>query len=270
MNNAALRQDLDGHLLRAGHDLGDQRYGDNDGALFVLRGGFYRHVHLHLILATHKHQMMVVALGGAWGVAHHVAVLLHVDKLIFVRPVQLDDCLKVVGRPIHDHASNADRLASMHLLRAFAVEMHWPDGVIGDRVVDDADAVLLADAEDVEVPGVRGERHVEIVELLAILVDVDVEPAPLPVPDVVEVGVAVEPREAEVGGRLLLLQGIVAAVRLVVACTREKQSSTRGHVYYSKRPRYQTVINTVIGGCGFPLKLMAGSKIRRINSVYSV
>jgi hypothetical protein len=109
----------------------------------------------------------------------------------------------------------------VHLLGALAVEVDGADGVVGDGVVDDADAVLLADAEDVEVPGVGGQRDGEVVELLAVLVDVDVEPAPLAVADVVEVGVAVEAREAEVDRRLLLLERVVAAIGLVKACIKK-------------------------------------------------
>ena len=106
----------------------------------------------------------------------------------------------------------------MHLLRSFAKEVHRSDGVVGDGVVDDADAVLLADAEHVEVPGVCRERNGQVVELLAVLVNVHIEPAPLAVANVVEVGVAVEAGQAEVGGGLLLLQRVVPAVGFVVAC----------------------------------------------------
>jgi hypothetical protein len=106
----------------------------------------------------------------------------------------------------------------MDLLRAFAIEVNRTDGVVGNGIVDDADAVLLANAEHVEVPRVRGERDGQVVELLSILVYVDVEPAPLPVADVVEVRVSVEAGQAEVCRRLLLLECVVAAVGLVVAC----------------------------------------------------
>jgi hypothetical protein len=160
---------------------------------------------------------MVVAFGRSRRIAHDVAVVLDMDELVVVGAVQLDDRLEVVGRAVHDHAADADRLAAMHLLGALAVEVHRADGVVGDGVVDDADAVLLADAEDVEVPGVRRKRHLQVVELLSVLVDVDVEPAPLAVADVVEVGVAVETRQAEVDCRLLLLERVVAAVGLVKA-----------------------------------------------------
>ena len=79
--------------------------------------------------------------------------------------------------------------------------MDRADRVEGDRVVDESDAVLLADAEDVKVPAVGGQRHVEVDELLPVLVYVDREPAPLAVlvSDVEVVRVAVEP---EVGGKM--------------------------------------------------------------------
>ena len=87
----------------------------------------------------------------------------------------------------------------MHLGRRLAVEVDRADGVEGLGLVEDGDAVLLADAEHVEVPPVRGERDVPHYELLPVLVYVLVEPAPLPVTDVVKVGVSVEPGQSEPG-----------------------------------------------------------------------
>ena len=89
----------------------------------------------------------------------------------------------------------------MHRLGSLAVKVDRADRVEGDRVVDESDAVLLADAEDVEVPAVGGQRHVEVDELLPVLVYVDREPAPLAVlvSDVEVVRVAVAP---EVGGNM--------------------------------------------------------------------
>ena len=101
--------------------------------------------------------------------------------------------------PVHDHAPDADALAPVHLGRRLAVEVDGADGVEGLGLVEDGDAVLLADAEHVEVPPVRGERDVPHDELLPVLVYVLVEPAPLPVTDVVKVGVSVEPGQSEPG-----------------------------------------------------------------------
>ena len=69
--------------------------------------------------------------------------------------------------------------------------MDWPNGVIGDRLVNDSNAVLLANGEYVEEPVVRGQRDVQIVKLLFVLVNVHGEPAPVAVP-VVVVGVPVQ------------------------------------------------------------------------------
>ena len=108
VDNAALGQDLDRHLLRAGHDLGDQRDGGHNRALLVLRRRLNGDMHFNLILPAHKDQMMVVALGCSWRIAHHIAVVLDMDELIVVGAVELDDSLEVVGRPVHDHTADAD------------------------------------------------------------------------------------------------------------------------------------------------------------------
>ena len=101
--------------------------------------------------------------------------------------------------PVHDHAPDADALAPVHLGRRLAVEVDRADGVEGLGLVEDGDAVLLADAEHVEVPPIRGQRDVPHDELLPVLVYVLVEPAPLPITDVVKVGVSVEPGQSEPG-----------------------------------------------------------------------
>ena len=99
--------------------------------------------------------------------------------------------------PVHDHAPDADALAPVHLGRRLAVEVDRADGVEGLGLVEDGDAVLLADAEHVEVPPVRGQGDVPHDELLPVLVYVLVEPAPLPITDVVKVGVSVESGQSE-------------------------------------------------------------------------
>ena len=54
--------------------------------------------------------------------------------------------------PVHDETSDTDGLSSVDLRRPFAVEVDRTLRAERDRVVQDADAVLLADREHVEEP----------------------------------------------------------------------------------------------------------------------
>ena len=94
-----------------------------------------------------------------------------------------------------------DALAAVHLCGRLAVEVEGPLGAELDRLVEEADAVVLADAEDAEVPVVGGEGDVQVVELLAVLVDVGRHPAPVPV----VVVVVVVPAEEGPGGMILFV-----------------------------------------------------------------
>ena len=76
-------------------------------------------------------------------------------------------------------------------VRSLAEEVDWTDGVKGDGVVDDPDAVGLGDGEDVEEPLVGGEGDLANNELLTILVNVGVKPSPFTVVDIIEVRIPV-------------------------------------------------------------------------------
>ena len=65
--------------------------------------------------------------------------------------------------------------------------MDRPLGAEFDGFVEESYAVVLADAEDAEVPVVGGERDVQVVELLPVLVNVGRHPAPVAVVVVVVV-----------------------------------------------------------------------------------
>ena len=77
----------------------------------------------------------------------------------------------------------------MDLLGPLAVEVDRPDGAEGDGVVQQADAVVLGDGEHVEVPVVGRPGDGQVVELLAVLVNVLRQPAPVAVA-VVVIGVS--------------------------------------------------------------------------------
>ena len=57
--------------------------------------------------------------------------------------------------PVHDETSNTDRLSSVNLSRTFTVKVDRPLRAERDRVVQDADAVLLTDREYAEEPGIE-------------------------------------------------------------------------------------------------------------------
>ena len=85
-------------------------------------------------------------------VADDVAVVLDVDELVLVGPSQNDDGLQVVGGPVHDHALDPHRLATVDLGRTLAVKVDGPLGAEADGVVQNPDPVLLADGEHRKVP----------------------------------------------------------------------------------------------------------------------
>lgn len=104
----------------------------------------------------------------------------------------------------------------MDLAGPLAVEVDWSLWGEGNGLIQQANAILFADAKHVEEPVIRREGDVEVVELLAVLVNVGRDPAPVAVPIVVVVDVAVESGEAE-PERLFLdqarLRGAVALVK---------------------------------------------------------
>ena len=57
--------------------------------------------------------------------------------------------------PVHDETTNTNRLSSVNLCRTFTVEVDRPLRAERDRVVQDADAVLLTDREHAEEPGIE-------------------------------------------------------------------------------------------------------------------
>ena len=71
--------------------------------------------------------------------------------------------------------------------RGFTIEVDWARGAVGGRPIHNPDAVLLAQAEDVEVEVVRCLRQLHRQELFPVLVNVGVHPTPVAVVNVVKV-----------------------------------------------------------------------------------
>ena len=222
MHDAPLADDLDLDGLRDLRDLGVEYHRDLEGAPLQGRGDRGRD--LDLRLRPQPEKVVVVPGRPPRAVAGHVAELLDVDELVVVRPGEDEDGLQLLRRSIEQDAPDSDGFAPVDGGRGLAVKVDGSHGAVDVRLLEHADAVGLAHAEDVEVEvvGRLGER--QRVELLAVLVDVGRHPAPVAVADVVKVLEATLPGEAVVTdltllglGRVLdLAVGLVVAVRAVL------------------------------------------------------
>ncbi len=160
----------------------------------------YGQVDIHLALPSHKDKMMVIAFGRPRIIAHHIAILLNMDKLIILRPAQQHDHFNILRRPIEDGTLDPNRLPPMDFRRGFAEQRHWLERRIRGGLFNHGNAVPPAHTEHREVPVVHRAGHLYSLKLLSVLVDVNIEPSPLAVPVVVEVVVAIEARHAVAEG----------------------------------------------------------------------
>ena len=81
-------------------------------------------------------------------------------------------------------------------LLTFAIEMDRSFGAEWNRFVNDANTIFFTDGEHIEVPVVRSEWNIQIVELFFVLINIDSKPTPVTI-TVIVIDVAVKTRQAK-------------------------------------------------------------------------